>query len=328
MRHFIELPLYLYVQRTTGCLPTDGRRTQRQSTPQEKYVFPEPPSLGQGLNRAIDRGRSMQGLGSNPYSGRMTRGDARQVEGRDGKAGSSSTSRLSQTTKRRKLEHLQGDVSKYFSNENSVRRGSRAIPSTSTSSRPSSTIVAASVDPIIIDAEDDAPATDDDSHEPIVLRTPSPDQLDVISPNTVSYSFDQNKPSPMDAFSSSLEEKRKSPQDGESTLRVRNVVKKSEMRTTESVSRPDSDGDDVLRLSKTLPVLLSRNATAQAEASSGGGYVKRRVAYFDGIEGKNKNASGPRYINLEQLSQSRKNGMKPKQVGPSSVMRTTVPATE
>jgi hypothetical protein len=250
----------------------------------------------------------------------MTRGDARQVEGRDGKAGSSSTSRLSplrqrQTTKRRKLEHLQGDVSKYFSNDNPVRRGSLAIPSTSTSSRPSGTPVA-SADPIIIDAEDDAPATNDDSHEPILLRTSSPDPMDVIGSNNVSYVFDQNKPSPIHAFSSSFEEKHKSPQDGESTLRVRNAVKKSEMRTTESVSRTDSDDDDVRRLSKTLPGILSRNATAQAEASSG--RVTEKVAFYDALEGKD--SSNPRHINLVQLSRNRKNGMKPKQVGPSSVM--------
>jgi len=254
----------------------------------------------------------MQGVGSNPYSGRMTRCDTRQVEGRDGKAGSSSTSRPSpprQTTKRRKLGHPQGDVSKYFSNETPVRRGSWAIPSTSTSSRPSSSTITTSANAIVIDAEDDPPATNDDSHEPILLKTSSPDPMDVISPNNASYVFDQNKPSPIHAFSSSLEEKRKSPQDGESTLRVRNAMKKSETRTTESVSCPDSDDDGVRRTSKTLPGLLSRNAAAQAETS----YVKETVALFEG-----RNQSSTRHINLEQLS--RKNGMKRKQVGLSSVM--------
>ena len=258
----------------------------------------------------------MQGLGSNLYGGRITMYDARQVEGRDGKAGSSNASRLSpsrQTAKRRKLEHPQGDVLKYFSNENSVRRGSRAIPSTSTSSRPSSTTVTASANPIII--EDDAPATNDDSHEPILLRTSYVGPMDVISPNNVSHVFDQNKPSPLHAFSSFLKEKRKSPQDGGSTPRVHNAVKKSEMRTTESVSRPDSDGDDVRRLSKTLPLLLSRDATAQAEASSGRTSLREKVALLERIK-----ASSPRHINLVQLSQSRKDGMKRKQVGPSSVM--------
>ena len=52
MRQLIELPLYLYV-RTTGCLPTDGRMTQFQSIPQEKYVFPGP--LSWSRFESIDR---------------------------------------------------------------------------------------------------------------------------------------------------------------------------------------------------------------------------------------------------------------------------------
>ena len=229
--------------------------------------------------------------------------DAHQVEGRDGKAGSSSTSRLSpsrQTTKRRKLEHRQGDVSEYFSHENPVRRGSWAIPSTSTSSRPSSTSVTASANPIII--EDDVPATNGDSHEPILLRTSSPDPMEVISPNNVSYVFDQNKPSPVHAFSSCLEEKHKSPQDGKSTLDLCNEMKKSETRMTET-----SDGDNVRRLSKTLPGLVYRDATTQTEASSGWVNVKEMMAIFDGRNPWSKRLS-------------LKNSMKPKQVGPSSVM--------
>ena len=270
----------------------------------------------------------MQGFGSNPYSNRLTKGGPRQVEGRDGKAGSSSSSRPSpsrQTTKRRKLEQP-GDVSKYFSKEIPGRRGSLAIPSTSTSSRPSS----ATANPIIIDAEDDAPATNDDSHEPIVLRTSSPDPMDVISPNVFSsYSFDPNKPSPIHAFSSSLEEKRKSPQDGESTLRVRNVMKKPETHTMEPVFRPDSDDDALQRLSKILPVRVRNESTAQAEASSEPGNVKKKVAFFEVFEGNEGNKpTSPRHINLLELGQTKKNGMKPKQVGLSSITCTTAPATE
>jgi hypothetical protein len=147
--------------------------------------------------------------------------------------------------------------------------------------------------------------------------------MDVISPNNVSYVFDQNQPSPIHAFSSSLEEKRKCPKDGESTLRLRNTMKKSETRTTESVSHPDSDDDGIRRMSKTLPSLVSRNVTAQAEAPLERGFVKERVAFYGG--GK---PSVTRHLNLAQMSQSKKNSMKPKQVGLSSVMFTIVLATE
>jgi hypothetical protein len=127
--------------------------------------------------------------------------------------------------------------------------------------------------------------------------------------------FYQNKPSPVHAFSSSLEEKRKSPQGGASALHLRYEMKKSETRTTEPVSCPDDYNDVLRRLSKTLPSLLFRNATAQAEASSGRGKVKERVDFYGG--GK---PSGSRHINLSQMSQSKKISMKPKQVGLSSVM--------
>ena len=261
----------------------------------------------------------MQGAGSNPFSGgRLTSGDARQVEGQDGKAGSSSTSRpssLRQTPKRRKLDP-QENVSRYFGANVPRRRASLAIPSTSTSSRPSS----ATVNAIIIDEEDDAPATIDDSdpHAAIVLRTSSPDPMDVIGPN-LSYGFDPNKPSPMNTFRTSLEEKRKSSQDGESTVRVRNTMEKIEPRTTETISRPDSDDDGLRRISKTLPVLVRNEATAQAEASSEQGIVKERVAFWS--------KQGP-HIDLQKIPQSRKNGMKAKQVGLSSIMCTAVPASE
>jgi len=264
----------------------------------------------------------MQRFGSNPYSGRITRGGDRQVEGLDGKAGSSSTSRPSpsrQTTKRRKLEPPLEDVSKYFVTE-PARRGSLAIPSTSTSFRPSG----ATANPIIIDTEDDAPVTNDDSHEPIVLRTSSPDPMDAISPNTfISHVFDQNKPSPIHTFSSSLGEKRKSPQDGESTLRVRNTAKELEMHTMEPVFRPNSDDDVVRRLSKILPGLVRSELAAQAEASSERGDVKKKVALFEASKLRR-----PPCYDLREIVQTRKDGMKPKQVGLSFVMCTTAPATE
>jgi len=127
----------------------------------------------------------------------------------------------------------------------------------------------------------------------------------------------------MDTFSSSLEEKRKSPQDGESTLRLRNAMKKPETHTMEPVLRPESDDDGVRLLSKTLPGLVRNELTAQAEASSEPGNVKKKVALFEA----SKLRSPPHY-DLQEIGQTRKNGMKRKQVGLSSVMCTTVPATE
>jgi hypothetical protein len=157
---------------------------------------------------------------------------------------------------------------------------------------------------MIIDAEGGTP---DDSHEPIVLRNSSPDPVDVIHSN-VSYVFDQKDPSPIHTFSSSLKEKRKSPQDCEITLRVRNAMKKA----MESVSRPDNDDDNVRRLSKILPGLLSRNEpTAQAEASSTWDKVMEKVALYE----RNQPRSPPSHFDLRKLVQTRKNGMKPKQVG-------------
>jgi hypothetical protein len=257
-----------------------------------------------------------QRLCSNPYSGRMTNSDARQVDGRDGKAGSSSALKASSSRKepkRRKVDFaLENTVSRYF-----PPRGAQAIPSTSTSS--SSHLTHPTANAIIIDAEDDTPATDDDRHEPIVLRTSSPDPMDVIGAAEVSYVFDQNKPSPIHVYSASLEGKRKPPQDGDSTLRVRNTMKEVEARTTESVS-PDADADNVRPADAYLALLPPRReSAAQAEASSGQGNVKEKVALFE-----KSNRDNPRHLNLLTInSQSRKNGMKPRQVGLLSAVCTT-----
>jgi hypothetical protein len=251
----------------------------------------------------------MKGLGLNPYSSRMTSGDARQTES---KAGSSSApkSSLRQPPKRRKLDHLQQEnsVSMYFSKElPQQRQGPQAIPSTSTSShhnRPTSNA-------IIIDAEDDTPATNEPPRETTVLSISSPDPMDVIGPEA-SYDFDQNKPSPIQLFSSSFEEIRKPSQDGQSTLRVRNVMKELETRTAMSVSRLVSDADDA-RSTDALPTSLSRDeSSAQAKASSRRGNVKEKVALIE--QGKRDNH--PPHLNLKTIvPRSRKEAMKPKQVG-------------
>jgi hypothetical protein len=104
------------------------------------------------------------------------------------------------------------------------------IPSTSTSSHPHPAIA----DAIIIDAEDDEPATKDDPREPVVQGTSCPNQMDIIN-SEVSHAFDQNKPSPVQQFSS--EEKRKSPQDGTSTQSLPKVMKESESRVLGPASR-------------------------------------------------------------------------------------------
>jgi hypothetical protein len=70
--------------------------------------------------------------------------------------------------------------------------------------------------------------------------------------------------------------------------------------------------------------MLSRSeATAQAEASSRQGNVKEKVALFEGND-----PSSPPHYDLQKLPQTRKNGMKAKQVRLSSIMCTAVPATE
>jgi hypothetical protein len=238
----------------------------------------------------------------------MTGRDARQIES---KAGSSSALKSSRPPpKRQKRDHLQeNSVSKFFPQKEPLQhRGSRAIPSTSTSSHSSRP----STDAIIIDVEDDTPATNDHPHEPTLLRTSSPDPMDVIN-TEVSYEFDQNKPSPISVFSSSLEEIRKPAQDGQSTRRVRSVMKGIDAHAVASHSRRDGDNDDTRPVS-TLPTLLSRGgSSAQAKASSGRGNVKEKVAIFE-----QKKPDNPPHIDLKER-QTRKSAMKRKQVCLSSL---------
>jgi hypothetical protein len=251
-------------------------------------------------------------MASNPYSGRMTSGDARRVEGRGGRAGSSralasSSSRI--VSKRQKLDHPEENISKFFPREVTRPRPAQIDPSTPLYSHPRLAIT----DAIIIDGEDDTPATNDDPHEPIVLGTSSPDPMDLIN-SEHSYAFDHNKPSPMHEFSSVLEEKRKSPQDGASTLRLRKAVKQDEARKWESASRPDGDGDDV----------STSESTARAEVSSGRSNVMSKVALFEDFEDRRDNTP---HFNLRTFTgQSRKSMMKPKQVGLLSY--SVAPATK
>ncbi|KAI0004478.1 hypothetical protein BJV74DRAFT_377630 [Russula compacta] len=236
-------------------------------------------------------------------------GDAHRTGGRDGKHGSSSVpgpSSSRHASKRRRLDHLQENkknVSKFFHDGGSGNQQSQAIPSTSTSSRPS----CATADAIVIDGEDDSAATNDDPHEPIVLGTSSPDPMDLISPD-ISYAFDQNKPSPLHQLSSTLEGIRKPPQDGESTRRVRHAVKQSEAPSSESASH--LDGDDIrVQRARALPTLSGSKPTAQVGVSSEGNSVKTKVALYE-------QQNSP-HIDLKlkaTMRRSRKSVMKPKQM--------------
>lgn len=254
-----------------------------------------------------------KGLGSNPYSGRMTSSNARQVEGRNDRAGPSSTLRSSSrhTPKRQKLGHPeQHTLSKYFHEGGSPRKRAPAVPSTSKSAHPNLT----TAEIITIDEEDDTPATNDDPHDPTAVENSSPDPMDFLN-SKHSYAFDQKKPTPMDLFSTSWEEERKSPQDGASTQRVRKIMMKDVSRRLESsASRPDNDGDGVQPGRRFLSG--RRQSTAQAEVSSGQGNVKEKVAFYDGKDEKEKEKEkrASPHVNLLTISkQSRKNGMKPKQ---------------
>lgn len=232
----------------------------------------------------------------------MTSSNApRQGGGRSDRAGPSSTLRSASrhTPKRQKLASEQNTISKYFSEEVLPHKRAPAIPSTSKSVHPNLTTAEA----IIIDEEDDTPATSDDPHDPIVVGTSSPDPMDFLNQKP-SYAFDQKKPTPMDQFSASWEEEHKSPQDGASTQRVRKTMMKDVSRRLESASRMDSDGDDV-QLGR--PFFSGRSkSTGRAEVSPGQGNVMTKVAFFE---------KDPRHLDLQTMSkQPRKNGMKPKQV--------------
>ena len=199
----------------------------------------------------------------------MTKGDARKVESRDGRVGPSRTLSSPSTSKRQKLDHPQeGKLSKFFDTRH---RPTQAISSTSISSHSSLAIA----DTIIIDGEDDTLATKDEPHELIALETSSPDPMDIINTD-VSYAFDHNKPSPMQQFSS--EEKRKAPQDGASTQRLRKAMMGTESGMLESISRPDSNGDDLQPRSHRLS---GSDSTALAGMSFGGSNVRSKVALFE-----------------------------------------------
>ena len=236
----------------------------------------------------------------------MTNSNARRVEGRSNRAGPSSAMRSSSRhmAKRQKLgdSEQQTKVSKYFFTGPSPHKHSPTVPSTSKSMHPN----LATADAAIVVDEGDTSATNDDPHDPIVVKTSSPDPVDFLHEKP-SYAFDQKKPTPMDQFSTSWAEKHKSSQDGASTGRVRRTLMKQNVsHRMESASRLGSDSDD-LELGRPL---LSRRSqsTARAKVSSGPGSVRATVAFFE--------EKDTPHLDLRTLStQSRKDGMRPKQVG-------------
>ena len=144
--------------------------------------------------------------GQNPYSGRL--------KSNNGKAATSSS--LQHAPKRQKLNHYRGDTqSKFFSTPQSEPRTRRQRTLSASPPRPGN-----ATDAIVID-EDDTPDLNGSSSKPDTLTTSSPDPMDII--REPAYSFDPSKPSPIHQFSSSLEELRGSPADGESTARLRHM---------------------------------------------------------------------------------------------------------
>ena len=216
--------------------------------------------------------------GQNPF------GNGR-LKSNDGKAATSSTSQ--HAPKRQKLDHREGEaLSKYFPPSSESRtRSQRAqvvlSPSPSRRSR--------AADAIVID-EDDTSDVNDGFSKPDTVKTSSPDPMDIINPPPA-YTFDPNKPSPMHQFSSSLEEMRRSPTDGESTARLRNL-KQTEAQY--SPSRPHG----VFQSAKA-PVAPRIAPSGRADGSLGGNKVRKLATFYD---------------LRAHAYQRRKDGMKPKQV--------------
>ncbi|KAI0250772.1 hypothetical protein BJV78DRAFT_535499 [Lactifluus subvellereus] len=245
-------------------------------------------------------------ISMNPFSGRMTGGSGsrtRQVERLSGRGASSSRAAKppspQRVSKRQKLDHLEApSSSKYFpptAGQRTLRPRPQVGPSTSTSSHRS--------DPIIIDEDD---VMDDTPSKRTESKTSSPDPMDLITPEEVSYAFDQSKPSPICQFSSSFEETRKSPKDGESTARLRSQHNATVAQ--ESTSRLDSDGGGSVPKKASPPSPLRPRSrgkpTAPTEAASRPGKVQTLVTMYNG--------SGIPHLNLRPAP--RKNAMKPKQL--------------
>jgi hypothetical protein len=256
----------------------------------------------------------------NPYSGRLSGNRNRQV-GRPGSnlGGSASSSTAAvpspsqRAPKRQKLDHLEKTNSSKYFHPTPINRTLRPRPQMG----PFASASSHRSDPIVIDEDDISDVLDDaPPSKRIGSKASSPDPMDLISSDGVSYAFDQNKPSPICQLSSSLEEKCNSPKDGESTARLRSLHNAPSPR--ESRSPLDKDGDGVERAKAPLVLSLSRGErpTARAEALCKPGRVQAIASQFDrGV------------VNLQKMP-NRKNGMKPKPPkSVSSVLHSLVSPT-
>ncbi|KAH9080499.1 hypothetical protein EDB83DRAFT_2339768 [Lactarius deliciosus] len=217
--------------------------------------------------------------GQNPW------GNGR-LKSSDGKAATSSSSQ--RAPKRQKLDHRRGDApSKYFSKLSSEPRTRGQRAQAGLSSSPSR--LARAAEAIVID-EDDSSDAGESSSKPVTLKTSSPDPMDIITPETA-YTFDQSKPSPIDQFSSSLEELHRSPTDGESTARLRTL----RQTAARNPFRPNGDSQ-----SAKAPVSL---IIGQADRPPGMGHVGRLVSVYE-------EHTTPR---IDLQAQHRKRNMKPRQ---------------
>ena len=137
--------------------------------------------------------------------------------------------------------------------------------------------------------------------------------MDIITPEVPSYAFEYDKPSPFNTLSSFLEERQKLPQggDGASTRRVRKAMQGD--GRMESASCTDGDGDDV---QPERPLPSTSGLTTRARMSLGGSKVAEKVALYEQT----------RFLDLRSVAtsnQSKKNAMKPKQVGLFVLIRDT-----
>ena len=228
-----------------------------------------------------------QGPGQNPFGGQ-------RLKSKDVNAATSSSSQ--HAPKRRKVNH-DGEVtlSKHFPLPSSPpeprtrRQRAQAVSSSSPTRHGHAT------DTIVIEDEDDTPDLNDSSSKPDTLTTPSPDPMDLLR-DSHPYAFDPRKPSPINQFSSSIEETRKSPTDGESTARLRRQNQVDQPYLSSRTYGPSQ--------SAKAPVTPTIAPNMQTDELPQQGRVKQLASHYDNV--------------IDLRKQGRKNAMKPRQVSLSA----------
>jgi hypothetical protein len=222
----------------------------------------------------------------------------------DTNAATSSSSQHAQ--KRRKVNHGGGVVrSRHFQSplppsEPRTRRQRAQAVLSSSPTRPGH-----ATDTIVIEDEDDTSDLNDSSSKPDTLTTSSPDPINLIGsdlmPDNHPYSFDTSKPSPIHQFSSTVEEMRKSPTDGESTARLRHQ-NQADQPCISSRTYPSQ--------SVKAPVTPTIAQNMQTDGLPQEGRVKQLVHQFEDVP----------LIDLRKdlPKRGRKDAMKPKQVSLSA----------